>query len=87
MAILKAIACAVIKAPRATLDPKWQPANARVQALVACHPNAQWIDISDSPMFATLPFYEGQLIYADAHHLNELGARAYGAALRNALSQ
>lgn len=70
---------------------EWKSANKAVENMVAEFPNAQFMDFSGSGIFATAPYHEGQLIYQDRHHLNEIGARQYwqyaSAAMRHAFDQ
>lgn len=70
---------------------EWQSANRAVQEMVAEIPGTQFMDFSGSEFFATAPYQDGQLIYQDRHHLNEIGARRYwqyaSAAMRHAFDQ
>lgn len=59
-------------------DPEWKNANLRIKELVTKYPGAQFVDYSASAFFANAPFDHGELIYMDAHHLNEIGAKHYG---------
>lgn len=56
----------------------WEKANSDVAAIVRRYKGATFLNLSHSQFFADAPFYDGQLIYFDNHHLNELGARSYG---------
>lgn len=73
------------------LNAEWKSANKAVGDMVAGIPGAKFIDFSGSVFFATAPYHEGQLIYQDRHHLNEIGARRYwqyaSAAMRHAFDQ
>lgn len=73
------------------LNSEWKPANKSVEDMVAEIPGVQFMDFSGSVFFATAPYHEGQLIYQDRHHLNEIGARRYwqyaSAAMRHAFDQ
>jgi hypothetical protein len=60
------------------LNAEWEPANSTIHRLVERHANATFLDLSHNQIFATLPFYNGVLIYSDNHHLNEIGSRRYG---------
>jgi peptidoglycan/LPS O-acetylase OafA/YrhL len=60
------------------LNAEWELANSTIQRLVQRHTNATFLDLSRNPLFATLPFENGVLIYYDSHHLNEVGSRRYG---------
>ncbi|WP_455884521.1 acyltransferase family protein [Pseudomonas spelaei] len=59
-------------------DKDWRQANAKVAAIVSRYKGAEFVDFSHSSFFAEAPFHQGQLIYMDNSHLNELGARGYG---------
>lgn len=58
--------------------PEWRAANQRIQELVARHPLATFLDITEDPLFELAPFENGVLLYSDSHHLNEVGSRRYG---------
>jgi hypothetical protein len=49
-----------------------------IQIVVGRYKGAEFVDFSHSKFFADAPLNDGRLIYLDNHHLNELGARAYG---------
>ncbi|MFJ4457258.1 acyltransferase family protein [Pseudomonas sp. NPDC089392] len=57
---------------------EWIVANQQVAALTAGIPGVHYVDFSDSSFFADAPYQDGDLIYQDNHHLNEIGARRYG---------
>ena len=56
----------------------WQGANQQLRALAEGIPNVRFMDFSSSAFFADAPYQDGELIYQDSHHLNEVGARRYG---------
>ncbi|MDF5856002.1 acyltransferase family protein [Pseudomonas aeruginosa] len=56
----------------------WQGANQQLRALAEGIPNVRFMDFSTSAFFADAPYQDGELIYQDSHHLNEVGARRYG---------
>ena len=60
------------------LNAEWELANSTIHRPVERHANATFLDLSHTQIFATLPFYDGVLIYSDSHHLNEIGSRRYG---------
>ena len=60
------------------LDQNWILANLSVKQLVDRFYNARFIDLSTLDVFKQAPFNEGQPIYYDNNHLNELGSRLYG---------
>ncbi len=76
---------------QALQNDSWQAANSLVRAIVEGAPGARFIDMSASALFNDAPYYQGTLMYLDNHHLNQLGARAYGheavARFRNEFTQ
>jgi hypothetical protein len=64
---------------------EWVKANALVNAAVLSLPNARFVNLADDPLFRTAPFWDGQLMYHDDHHLNERGSLAYSSLLIKAL--
>lgn len=64
---------------QATPNPEWSNANKKIAEVVARNPSARFINLSDGDFFSRAPFENGNLIYSDNHHLNELGAQRYGA--------
>lgn len=52
-------------------------ANEQLNQITKPYGNVNYINFSDADLFVDLPFYAGQLIYFDAHHLNEVGAVRY----------
>ncbi|WP_342389433.1 acyltransferase family protein [Pseudomonas sp. TH21] len=63
---------------RVSEDKDWRQENAKVAAVVGHYKGAEFLDLSRSEFFADAPYHQGQLIYMDNSHLNEIGARAYG---------
>lgn len=59
-------------------DPEWRNANGQIKELVTKFPGVEFVDYSALPFFARAPFYHGELMYMDSHHLNEFGAKHYG---------
>lgn len=53
-------------------------ANSVMRQLTSAFPNVRFLDYGQSELFAGKPFHDGKLIYMDHHHLNEVGAQAYG---------
>lgn len=53
-------------------------ANEVIRQLTLPFPNVRFLDYGASGFFASKPFHDGELIYMDHHHLNEVGAQAYG---------
>lgn len=52
-------------------------ANEQLDKILKPYSNVDYKNFSDANLFVELPFYAGQLIYMDAHHLNEVGAVRY----------
>ncbi|MBU0877801.1 MAG: acyltransferase [Gammaproteobacteria bacterium] len=59
-------------------DAEWRNANKQIKELVTKFPDVHFVDYSASTFFASAPFDNGELMYMDAHHLNETGAMNYG---------
>lgn len=57
---------------------EWQGANQQVLELAKGISGVRFIDYSSSGFFVDAPYRNGELIYHDNHHLNEVGARLYG---------
>jgi hypothetical protein len=73
------------------LDAKAEEANEAMALFVRQFAGVHWLDVTDAPMFATVPIHQGQDLYMDRHHFNEWGAQQYAGllapALRTALSK
>ena len=52
--------------------------NSLVSNLVKKYSNAVFVDVSAFDLLKHPPVYKGGVVYHDAHHLNEIGAREYG---------
>ncbi|MDR2011519.1 MAG: hypothetical protein LBQ20_00440, partial [Rhodanobacter sp.] len=61
--------------PRAVLTDE---SNGLVSNLVKKYRNAVFVNVSGFDLLKHPPFYKDGLVYHDAHHLNEIGAREYG---------
>jgi peptidoglycan/LPS O-acetylase OafA/YrhL len=61
-----------------TKNTEWVGANNTIASIVGQYKGAEFVDFSHTKFFADAPLNDGRLIYLDNHHLNELGARAYG---------
>ena len=57
---------------------QWKNANQQLKEVIGGMANVQFVDFSSGSFFASAPYQNGQIIYRDNHHLNELGARLYG---------
>ena len=64
---------------------EWRAANEQINSIVKRSPNSQFLDLSESEFFVNAPFENGDLIYLDNHHLNEIGARRYGRAAADSI--
>jgi peptidoglycan/LPS O-acetylase OafA/YrhL len=67
------------------LDAKAEEANEAMALFVGQFPSVHWLDVTDAPMFATVPIHQGQDLYMDRHHFNEWGAQQYAGLLAPAL--
>lgn len=61
-----------------TLKPNWDKGNYVIEEIVSRHENATYLDFSRIPLFANPPLFEGELLYRDRSHLNEVGSKLYG---------
>lgn len=61
-----------------SMNDEWADANQKIRGIVARHDNATFLDLSQTPVFAHAPMFNGTLIYSDSSHLNEVGSKAYG---------
>ncbi len=53
-------------------------ANGQLQRIANQYDYVEYIDlVTDNLTFYTAPFYNGQMVYHDRHHLNELGSKIY----------
>ena len=70
-----------------TVTPLARDANAQMEAMLRRFPHASFVDLSAHAMFDALPFADGELIYMDTHHLNEVGSVRYAQAAGTRLAQ
>lgn len=70
-----------------SVTPEARNANAAIEAAVRGFPHVTFADFSSSALFASPPFIDGELIYMDKHHLNEIGALRYAQAAGHPLAQ
>lgn len=72
---------------RMGIDPAYQQSNKwlaeRSQRLL----NIEFLSFEGTGLFIQAPFYQGKLIYFDAHHLNEVGAKEYAKVVKNKFQQ
>lgn len=59
------------------INDDWKAANQYLSEIAAEYPNVRFLEFSNDDLFLTPPFYRGNLIYHDGHHLNEVGAVEY----------
>jgi hypothetical protein len=59
------------------LDQRYQAANRQLEIIAGRYEHVVYLALDGLPVFAEAPFYGGDLIYRDEHHINEVGARAY----------
>jgi peptidoglycan/LPS O-acetylase OafA/YrhL len=55
--------------------------NAKLAQIAQAYKHVTFKNFSKIQLFANAPFHDGQLIYMDAHHLNEVGAVRYAHAI------
>ncbi|EDY85651.1 lipopolysaccharide modification acyltransferase [gamma proteobacterium HTCC5015] len=60
-----------------SVNQSYKVANESVRQISSRHENAYYLDMEDLPVFGNRPLYNGELVYMDDHHLNELGAKIY----------
>jgi len=63
---------------KATVKNRWESGNELIKAMSLKHSNVFYLDLSESKIFTTLPFYKDKLVYMDESHLNEIGSYYYG---------
>lgn len=52
-------------------------ANGQMKSTLAGIPNTVFFDFSELQLFASPPFFNGEIFYMDTHHLNEIGSVLY----------
>jgi len=74
----------------AAIDPDYHRTNLFLQKLAWLHSNVHYLSFEDLDLFSSPPFYKGDLIYYDEHHINEVGIAEYAKqalpAIRSSLS-
>lgn len=63
---------------QSVLDNDSSVANIKLSLIIKNHPSINMYDPARSKFLQTPPFYEGDLVYHDDHHLNEIGSSHYG---------
>ncbi|USD64185.1 acyltransferase [Vibrio sp. SCSIO 43136] len=56
----------------------WIKANNTIKEISGRYNNVKYVELSELRLFQEVPYYEGELIYFDNSHLNEVGAVKYG---------
>lgn len=59
------------------LDPSYSSANLQLEAIAEKYSNVTYMALDSLPVFKDAPFWKGEMIYRDKHHINELGAKIY----------
>lgn len=62
---------------RIQINDEWQSANRQIAAISAQYPNVKFLDFSEDDFFYESPVYQGELVYSDKDHLNEVGSALY----------
>ena len=69
----------------ATLDSDWIDANQKLEILTKTQ-NIKFYHVENFAMFNYPPYFKGEFIYRDNHHLNEVGSRKYGQYFANLIN-
>lgn len=62
------------------IDPAYLQANKDLRKIVNRHPHVDSLNFENTGIFKQVPFSNGEPIYYDAHHLNEIGVKQYASA-------
>lgn len=60
----------------------YQLANIELEEMALSNPSAKIVALDFGSIFTEAPFHQKRLLYRDAHHLNEVGAKVYGEAAK-----
>lgn len=71
----------------AAMNPAYKEANKKIEQYKQQFPTVTTLNFESTGVFEHAPFYGNELLYMDGHHLNEVGAKRYGAAARSAFSK
>lgn len=63
--------------PEVAISHKYKEANTRLNAYAEKYPAITSLNFEQTGFFANAPFHQGELLYLDEHHLNEVGAAKY----------
>lgn len=69
------------------IDADYKKYNSLLTDIAKEFQNVQILNFEDKSFFSQAPFYQGQLIYFDTHHLNEVGSSQYGKVLRTSFEE
>jgi hypothetical protein len=72
---------------RIDFAPTYNQANAELQSIASSQPSIATLNFEASRFFKHAPFADGNLIYMDEHHLNEIGSKRYANVARIAVSK
>ncbi|MHC8367860.1 acyltransferase family protein [Pseudomonas sp. ZT5P21] len=65
------------------IDNSYLNANIRLKGYAEKYKGVTYLNFERSGFFTIAPFFNGELIYLDEHHLNKIGAEKYSEAARN----
>lgn len=66
-----------------TISAKYRSANAKLKKYASHYAGVTYLNFEQTGFFDEAPFYHGELIYFDNHHLNAFGAERYGEVARD----
>jgi len=59
------------------IEQDWKDANNKLSSVISGYSSVKFFNPSNKSLFLNPPFFNGQLIYLDNSHLNEVGAKEY----------
>lgn len=65
------------------IDNSYLDANLRLKSYAEKYTGVTYLNFERSGFFAIAPFFQGELMYLDEHHLNKIGAEKYSEAARD----
>lgn len=65
------------------VDLNYIQANIRLQSYAEQFKGVNYLNFERSGFFLSVPFFHGELIYLDEHHLNKIGAEKYSEVARD----
>ncbi|ART56107.1 acyltransferase [Acidovorax carolinensis] len=63
--------------PEVVISNKYKEVNSRLNDYMGKYPAVTSLNFEQTGVFANIPFHQGELLYMDEHHLNEVGATRY----------